>query len=512
MNLRDIAIKAAKNTATVGYMPLKAGADGARNIGHQIIDPYSPSNILRQFKYQTGLAIVENLFKSTSDALWGKETTPKVEPTSDEKKTDEAVLLEVRNTNVILGKVTSILESTHEITKSLFGLELKVANDNKNKKFDNLEKYREGKNFNVAGMLGVGQAANGNTRQLGGMNPNDRHSLGDDIATGIGAGIGSRLAIGAIAGAIGGAIIGAIKNLFNIRGLMQAFTKTGFVGRMITGIGTALVAGIGGLFSVGKLLPLLSKLAIPLTIATSIGAGIIDGWNAYMETGDLANAISTGLTSSLDFLTFGLFSAIKDAAGNWLTGNQVVSIDESNAKIDAAREKLINGEISQADYDAAMKVHEDELKRYDEFMAPVNNMIAAEQLGIGTPPVINNFGNTNDIMSPSIPVFSPIAPIPSNVEDAGGTSSSTKIVVDGAGSYDPSNYVSPSQHDEWMNDVTGPNITDMPAPRTSPTVLQNNTTNNVSNGGSGTSQYRHAPVSTSPNHQSKWERTWVNSD
>lgn len=63
-----------------------------------------------------------------------------------------------------------------------------------------------------------------------------------------------------------------------------------------------------------NLIKVLGKLALPLTIALSLFEGIKSGFEEYQKTGDIKNAIISGFSGIIDFLTFGLLdsSSIKE--------------------------------------------------------------------------------------------------------------------------------------------------------------------------------------------------------
>jgi hypothetical protein len=68
-----------------------------------------------------------------------------------------------------------------------------------------------------------------------------------------------------------------------------------------------LLGALGVIFSPANILKSLGKIFLIAAVITSLFEGITAGFKKWQETGDLSEAILTGLGAMLDFLTFGLF-------------------------------------------------------------------------------------------------------------------------------------------------------------------------------------------------------------
>ncbi len=68
-----------------------------------------------------------------------------------------------------------------------------------------------------------------------------------------------------------------------------------------------LLGALGVIFSPANILKSLGKIFLIAAIVASLFEGITVGFKKWQETGDLSEAILTGLGAMLDFLTFGLF-------------------------------------------------------------------------------------------------------------------------------------------------------------------------------------------------------------
>jgi hypothetical protein len=68
-----------------------------------------------------------------------------------------------------------------------------------------------------------------------------------------------------------------------------------------------LLGALGVIFSPANILKSLGKIFLIAAVITSLFEGITVGFKKWQETGDLSEAILTGLGAMLDFLTFGLF-------------------------------------------------------------------------------------------------------------------------------------------------------------------------------------------------------------
>jgi hypothetical protein len=81
----------------------------------------------------------------------------------------------------------------------------------------------------------------------------------------------------------------------------------GFLGGIIDSVKTGLLGGITSLFNPMSLLKILGKAFAIGALLYSLFEGITAGFKKWQETGDLSEAIITGLGAMIDFLTFGLF-------------------------------------------------------------------------------------------------------------------------------------------------------------------------------------------------------------
>jgi len=81
----------------------------------------------------------------------------------------------------------------------------------------------------------------------------------------------------------------------------------GFLGGIIDSVKTGLLGGITSLFNPMALLKILGKAFAIGALLYSLFEGITAGFKKWQETGDLSEAIITGLGAMIDFLTFGLF-------------------------------------------------------------------------------------------------------------------------------------------------------------------------------------------------------------
>ena len=81
----------------------------------------------------------------------------------------------------------------------------------------------------------------------------------------------------------------------------------GLLGGIIDFFKNGLLGALGTIFSPANILKSLGKIFVVAALVASLFEGVIAGWKKWQETGDLAEAILTGLGKMLDFLTFGLF-------------------------------------------------------------------------------------------------------------------------------------------------------------------------------------------------------------
>ena len=82
---------------------------------------------------------------------------------------------------------------------------------------------------------------------------------------------------------------------------------TSMLGGIVDIFKNGLLGGLKGLFNPMNLLKTLGKVFVIAAIVASLFEGITVGFKKWQETGDLGEAILTGLGAMLDFLTFGLF-------------------------------------------------------------------------------------------------------------------------------------------------------------------------------------------------------------
>jgi len=81
----------------------------------------------------------------------------------------------------------------------------------------------------------------------------------------------------------------------------------GFLGGIIDSVKNGLLGGLTSLFNPMALLKILGKAFAIGALLYSLFEGITAGFKKWQETGDLSEAIITGLGAMIDFLTFGLF-------------------------------------------------------------------------------------------------------------------------------------------------------------------------------------------------------------
>ena len=81
----------------------------------------------------------------------------------------------------------------------------------------------------------------------------------------------------------------------------------GFLGGIIGSLKNGLLGSLGSLFNPMALLKLLGKAFAIGALLYSLFEGITSGFKKWQETGELGEAIITGLGAMIDFLTFGLF-------------------------------------------------------------------------------------------------------------------------------------------------------------------------------------------------------------
>jgi hypothetical protein len=81
----------------------------------------------------------------------------------------------------------------------------------------------------------------------------------------------------------------------------------GVLGGIIDFFKNGLLGALGVIFSPANILKSLGKIFVVAALVASLFEGVVAGWKKWQETGELSEAILTGLGAMLDFLTFGLF-------------------------------------------------------------------------------------------------------------------------------------------------------------------------------------------------------------
>ena len=84
-------------------------------------------------------------------------------------------------------------------------------------------------------------------------------------------------------------------------------SQGGLLGGIIDFFKNGLLGALATIFSPANILKSLGKIFVVAALVASLFEGVIAGWKKWQETGDLSEAILTGLGKMLEFLTFGLF-------------------------------------------------------------------------------------------------------------------------------------------------------------------------------------------------------------
>lgn len=94
----------------------------------------------------------------------------------------------------------------------------------------------------------------------------------------------------------------------------EGFSLGSIVQKAIGWLKDGLFKGLKMLFNPSNLMKTLGKVFVIGTLIAALVNGIMDGWKTWQETGDLGEAIISGLAGIVDFLTFGIFNKddIKD--------------------------------------------------------------------------------------------------------------------------------------------------------------------------------------------------------
>ena len=94
----------------------------------------------------------------------------------------------------------------------------------------------------------------------------------------------------------------------------SSFSIGGIIQKAVGWLKDGLFRGLKALFKPSNLLKTLGRVFVIGTLIAALVNGIMDGWKTWQETGDLGEAIISGLAGIVDFLTFGLFNKddIKD--------------------------------------------------------------------------------------------------------------------------------------------------------------------------------------------------------
>ena len=103
------------------------------------------------------------------------------------------------------------------------------------------------------------------------------------------------------------------------------------------------MTAIKSLFNPRLILKAITKVFIPLTIIASLVNGIIDGFRKWQKTGDLSEALITGLGGVLEFLTFGLFGTDElKKAFDWIGGFVGPIVDSISETFDSLKMWAVN--------------------------------------------------------------------------------------------------------------------------------------------------------------------------
>ena len=118
---------------------------------------------------------------------------------------------------------------------------------------------------------------------------------------------------------------------------------SGILNSVMSFFSGGFMTAIKSLFSPGMILKAITKVFVPLTIIASLVNGIIDGWKKWQETGDLGEALITGLGGVLDFLTFGLFGTDElKKAFDWIGGFVGPIVDSISETFDGLKMWVVN--------------------------------------------------------------------------------------------------------------------------------------------------------------------------
>lgn len=88
----------------------------------------------------------------------------------------------------------------------------------------------------------------------------------------------------------------------------DGFNIKDFISKIVGWLKDGLFQGLKALFKPSALVKTLGKVFVIGTLIAALVNGIIDGWKTWQETGDLGEAIISGLGGIVDFLTFGIFN------------------------------------------------------------------------------------------------------------------------------------------------------------------------------------------------------------
>jgi hypothetical protein len=118
---------------------------------------------------------------------------------------------------------------------------------------------------------------------------------------------------------------------------------SGILNSVMSFFSGGFMTAIKSLFSPGMILKAITKVFVPLTIIASLVNGIMDGWKKWQETGDLSEALITGLGGVIDFLTFGLFGTEElKKAFDWIGGFVGPIVDSISETFDSLKMWVVN--------------------------------------------------------------------------------------------------------------------------------------------------------------------------
>jgi len=99
---------------------------------------------------------------------------------------------------------------------------------------------------------------------------------------------------------------------------------SGLLGGILSFFSKGFIEAFKSLFSLKNIIGIFKKVFLPVVIIGTLFSGIKDGWKKYKETGNIGEAIISGLGGALEFLTFGIFGedtlkSLWDSISNFLS-------------------------------------------------------------------------------------------------------------------------------------------------------------------------------------------------